>query len=425
VYVARLAGIAVFDPNGDQVGRVRDAVVVLRANGQPRVIGLVVEVPGRRRIFVPITRVTAIDHGQVITTGLLNMRRFEQRAGETLVLGDLLDRRVAVSETGASAVVVDVAIERTRMRDWMVAKLAIREGAGGFRRRGATRIVEWDAVTGLTAPQAAQGAANLLAALDQMRPADLAGVLHELSPKRRSEVAAALDDERLADVLEELPEDDQVEILGNLEAGRAADVLEAMGPDDAADLLAELPDAQAESLLALMEPDEAGPVRRLLAYREDTAGGMMTTEPVILGTQTTIAEALAHVRNPDLSPALAAVVYVCRPPLETPTGKFLGMAHIQALLREAPSSLVSGILDSDIAPLRPDVSLAAVTSHLATYNLVAAPVVDENLRLLGAVTVDDVLDHLLPEDWRIIDTDAATGAAAAPLRSRTGRPDGA
>ena len=122
-------------------------------------------------------------------------------------------------------------------------------------------------------------------------------------------------------MLEELPEDDQVEILAALEAERAADVLEEMAPDDAADLLAELPPETAEALLALMEPDEAEDVRRLLSYDEDTAGGMMTPEPVILPPDATVAEALAHVRNPDLSPALAAQVYVVRAPLETPTGQ--------------------------------------------------------------------------------------------------------
>jgi len=413
VFVARLAGVVVFDPNGDQVGRVRDVVVMLRlGNQQPRVLGLVVEVPPRRPIFVPMTRVTGIEAGAVMTTGTVSLRRFAQRASETLVLGELLDRRVTVAETGASATVTDVAMERTRTRDWLLTKLAVRIQDGGrVRRRGVVHVLDWDAVRGLSLPDNDQGAASLLAAFDQLRPADLAGVIHDLSEKRRAEVAAALDDERLADVLEELPEEEQVEILSTLEEERAADVLEAMGPDDAADLLAELPKADAERLLELMEPGEADPVRRLLSYSEDTAGGLMTTEPVILPPTATVAEALAHVRNPDLSPATASQVYVCRPPTDTPTGRYLGVAHLQRLLREPPASLISAVVDTDIAPLGPDVPLHSVTSYLATYNLVAVPVVDADDRLLGAVTVDDVLDHLLPAGWREGESavDAVTG----------------
>jgi Mg/Co/Ni transporter MgtE len=127
---------------------------------------------------------------------------------------------------------------------------------------------------------------------------------------------------------------------------------------------------------------------------------MMTPEPVILGPDATVADALAHVRNPELTPSLAALVYVCRQPLETPTGKLLGAAHIQRLLREPPSTLVAAALDESMDPLRPDASLDEVAAHLATYNLVAAPVVDDEGRLLGAVTVDDLLDHMLPEGWR-------------------------
>ncbi len=413
VYVARLAGLPVYDPNGDQVGKVRDVVVMLRQGTQPpRVLGLVVEVFTRRRIFLPMTRVTSVDAGHVITTGLVNMRRFEQRPTEVLVLGEMLDRTVTIHETGTTAVVFDMAMEQWRTRDWVLSKVAVREGAKRFRRRrGQSHVLDWIDVSGFAQMEEGQGATHILAAFESMKPADLAGVLHELSPKRRKEIAAALDDERLADVLEELPEDDQVEILAGLDTERAADVLEEMSPDDAADLIAELPTDTAERLLTLMEPDEAEDVRRLLTYEERTAGGLMTSEPVILPADATIADALAHVRNAELSPALAAMIYVCRPPLETPTGRFIGVGHIQRLLREPPSALVSVALDTDLDGLRPDDSLHAVSKYLATYNLVAAPVLDDEGRLLGAVTVDDVLDHLLPDDWREPDQQEVDGHA--------------
>ncbi len=404
IYVARLAGVGVFDPNGDPVGKVRDVVAAPRPDGQPpQVLGLVIEIQLRRRIFVPIGRMTSADADAVVlSTGSVNLRRFEQRPGEALVLGELLDRKVIIAETGTPATVVDAAMEQTRTRDWVLTKLAVREHTGGRlgRRRGHIRQVDWTDVEGLSLPEDGQGAEHLLGVLATLRAADLAHALQDLPEKRRQEVAAALDDERLADVLEELPEESQVAIMTKLADERAADVLEAMNPDDAADLLHELPDNEQERLLQLMEPQEAAPVRRLLIYPQGTAGGLMTSEPIILPPDATIAEALARVRNPDITPALASQVYVCRPPSATPTGRFLGLAHIQRLLREPPSVLVGGVVDDDLAPLRPDTPLPVVTRYLATYNLVAAAVVDDNDRLVGAVTVDDVLDQLLPDDWR-------------------------
>jgi flagellar motility protein MotE (MotC chaperone) len=401
----------VFDPNGDQVGKVRDVVAALRGESRPpRVLGLVVEVLGRRRIFLPMTRVTSVDSGQAITTGLVNMRRFQQRSTETLVIAELFDRTVTISETAQKGVVFDIAMEQSRTRDWTLTRVAVQYGTKRFGRRGQTQVLEWFEVTGLIESEVGQGAANLLAAIDSMRPPDLANMMHELSPKRRAEVAAALDDERLADVLEELPEDDQVEILGQLASDRAADILEEMSPDDAADLIAELPPDTAEQLLQLMDPDEAEDVRRLLSYEEHTAGGLMTTDPVILPPDATVAEALARIRMAELSPSLASTVYVCRPPLETPTGKFLGIGHFQRLLRVPPSSLVSGVIDTDIEPLRVDAPLEEVTRLLAAYNLVASPVTDDHGHLLGVVTVDDVLDHLLPENWRDRNADASVEA---------------
>jgi Mg/Co/Ni transporter MgtE len=192
-----------------------------------------------------------------------------------------------------------------------------------------------------------------------------------------------------------------------------------MNDDDAADLLRELPTDDQERLLEFMEPDEAAPVRRLMTYGEYTAGGMMTSEPVVMLPDATVAEALALLRNPDLTPALAAQVFVVRPPQATPTGRFLGTAHFQRLLRVPPSSLVSGVVDTDIDPLSPEASLQQVTRHLATYNLVAAAVVDDRDRLLGAVSVDDVIDHLLPEDWREADEDEAGSPANASPNGRS------
>ena len=401
VFVARLIGLSLFDPRGDQVGKVRDFVVSLWAGvTQPRVLGMVVEVFGRRRIFVPMTRVTQIDSDQVVTTGLLNMRRFEQRPSEALVVGELLDREVVVRETEARGHIYDVAMEQARNRDWVLSRVALVEPGRGLRRRGQTHVAEWNEVSGLIASAPGQGATHLLGTIAEMRPADAANVIHALPRDRRIAVASALTDERLAEVLEELPEEDQVEILGVLDSERAADVLEEMSRDDAADLIAELPPETAEELLELMEPEDAEDVKRLLSYADHTAGAMMTVEPVILSPDATIADALAQVRDPNLSTSLAALVYVCRPPLEPPTGKLLGVAHIQRLLREPPSTLVAGALDDSLDPLRPEFSTDQVAAHLARYNLVAAPVVDPDGRLLGAVTVDDLLDHILPDNWR-------------------------
>lgn len=406
VYVARIAGLTIFDPNGDQVGRVRDAVARIAVGARPpRVVGLVAEVPLRRRIFLPIGRVLSIDADAVaLGSGTISLRRFSKRTGELMVLEDLLDRQVTIIDSGQPAVVVDIAMECDRGGEWSLGRVAVREHTGRLTRRGHLHQLDWAEVSGLIGAPEAQGTASLLAMIEDMRPADLANMLQDMPDARRNEVAAALDDERLADVLGELPEHDQVEILNALDLDRAADVLEEMDPDDAADLLAELPKPNQDELLDLMEPEEASPVRRLLAYSPGTAGSLMTSEPVVLPPDATVAEALARIREQQLPPAVAAQVFVARAPTATPTGRYLGVVHFQRLLREPPAALVGGVVDR-MDPIQPGTSVAEITLRMATYNLVAVAVVDELDRLVGAVTVDDLLDHLLPRDWR--DRDAS------------------
>ena len=416
VFAARLAGCLVFDPAGDRVGKVRDIVVVYRTSAPPRVVGLVVEIPGKRRVFVSITRVTSIGAGQVITTGLINVRRFEPRGGEVRIIAEILGRQVTFADGSGTAVIEDVAIVQAPSGLWDVAQLFVRRpktSASPFAK-GATQFATWEEVHADASSGAPQSAEQLIATYTDLKPADLASSLLELPEERRVEVATELPDERLADALEEMQEADQVELLRSLDDEHVAAVLDQMQPDDAADLIAQLPESDREHLLELMEPEEAQDVRMLLNYAPNSAGGLMTTEPVILSGDATVAEALAEIRREELAPALGAAVCVTMPPYEPPTGRFLGVVHYQALLRYPPHERLSALVDTALEPVHVDASIAEISRTLASYNLVSIPVVDDANRLVGLVTVDDILDHLLPDDWRARDAeDAALRRAAA------------
>src|ERR1700752_1331223 len=267
VYAARLAGMVVLGPDGESLGRVRDVVISISiVRQQPRVLGLVVELLTRRRIFVPILRVTAIDPSAVtLSNASVSLTRFAQRPGEVLVLGQVIETRVRVDDpdvpelAGIDVVVVDLGIEQSRTRDWMVTRVAVRP-LRRLGRRSNVHITDWHRVQGLTPSGLAmpdQGVAQLLEQFQGQRPIVVADAIRELPDKRRFEVLNALDDERLADVLQELPEDEQADVLKQLKTERAADVLEAMDPDDAADLLGTMTPDDAEVLLDRMDPEDS------------------------------------------------------------------------------------------------------------------------------------------------------------------------
>ncbi|WP_454044894.1 magnesium transporter MgtE N-terminal domain-containing protein [Corynebacterium sp. Marseille-Q2516] len=410
MYAGRLAGMVVRGPDMDAIGRVRDVVVTIRPYGQSsRALGLVVELATKRRIFVPMLRIAGIEPGEItLATGSVSMRAFHTRTGELTIMSDLVGSKVHTDDPdlidlhSRAVEITDVELERTRTRDWVISKVAVFGNKARFGRSREVYAVPWNYVHGITAAGVGMTdtLAETIAAFEDMHPADVANYLHELPSSQRNRLANELNDDRLADIIQEMPDERQAELLETLDIERAADVLEEMDPDDAADILQELPDNKAEVLLELMDPEESGPVRRLMSFSPDTVGALMTPEPLILSPQTTVAEALALARDPELPTSLASLIFVVRPPTATPTGRYLGCVHLQKLLRDPPSTLISGILDPDLPPLYANDTQETAARYFATYNLVCGPVIDADNHLLGAVAVDDLLDHLLPEDWR-------------------------
>ena len=389
IFTSRLRGRPLLDSDGLTIGRIRDVVIMPSGSEPPRALGLVVTLQ-RRRIFVNLGQIAEISiDGAHLRGGAVDLDRFTRRTGEILA-SELYGQHV---EDGT---IVDVAISPAEYQraGWAISDLAVSHGRS-LLHRGPT-IVPWDHHPELfnTGPLDEQ-----LADLRELQPADLATAVEGMPPSRRSQIAAALDDEQLADLLEEMPEQDQIRLLDALDLERSADVVEEMQPDDAADLLAEMSPEQRERLLTAMESVQAADLRRLLRYNPTTAGGLMTSEPLIVTPDTPVAEVLARIRNPDTPVTSAAQVYVCEPPMVTPTGRYLGSVGFQRLLRRPPSTLVGHCVEASVF-VRPDLPERDLAARLAAYNLVSVAVCDDDGRLVGAVTVDDVLDHLLPADWR-------------------------
>ncbi len=394
-FVSRLVRLSLIDGDGAAIGRVDDLVVVPSRPGEPpAVLGFVAAVD-RRRIFVNASKISEIHlSGVRMVKGTVELRRFQARDGELAVRADLLGKRIG------GEVVNDISITATPLSPhaWEVADVAL-ASSGILRRRRVGRIVTWRDLPTLW--DTGRHIDRQVAELRDMHGSDMAEKLTRMPLEQRRRVVEAMEDNEVADLLEELPEDEQVRLIQRLEPERVADIIEEMEADDAADLLAELSYKDREDVLEAMEDDGEAEMRRLMAYEPGSAGGLMTPDPLILTPDVTVGEALARLREHDVAQVLAANVFVTEAPTETPTGRYLGMVGFQRLLRVPPGQVIGEALDSEAPePVAPDLSDDEVARRLATYDGLALPVVDRAGRLLGAVTVDDVLDRVLPVGWR-------------------------
>ena len=401
IYAFRIMRLPLLDAGGAPIGRLEDIVLV--GGRSPRVVGFVAT-SQRRRIFVNAGRVATLDNdGARLRSWDLDLNPFKPRSGEIMLGRQVIDRRLPGSAPDER--VSDVALRAAtdgRHHWWEPAKvrLARQSVIGGvMRRRPSYRLVDVTEVPQLFDLEAGTELAAEAVRLRDMHPSDVAGVVRALPHGQRKLLAEAMDDERLADLLEELPENEQLRIIEGLDIDRLVGVLEEMEYDDLADLLAEMPGEQRTQVLEAMDEEDADVMRRLLSYDDGTAGSLMTPDIVILGPTATVAEALAEIRDPEWLSSIAAQVFVTQPPFKPPTGAYIGVVHFQRLLREPPAMEIGRCIEAT-PTITPDASEREVAERLASYNLLSIGVCDDAGRLLGAITVDDVLDRTLPTGWR-------------------------
>jgi CBS domain-containing protein/sporulation protein YlmC with PRC-barrel domain len=393
LYAFRIMRLPLLDAGGQAIGKINDIIVVPgRGTEAPKVLGFVAT-SQRRRIFISATRISTLDNaGAQLKSWDINLTPFRTRTGEQLLGKDILDKK------HGDEIVSDIALvhHAGKTSSWQISKVRLSK-RGLLSGRAGHRLVDWHEVSALFAPSTAIAAEA--ARLRDMHPSDVATIIRALPTEQRRQLADAMDDERLADVLEELPEDEQLRLIENLDMERLTSVFDEMEYDDLADLLGQMGIDQRTKVLDAMDDEDAETMRQLLSYPAGTAGSLMTPDIIVLGPDATVAEALAHIRDPERLVSIAAQVFVAHAPHYPPTGTYLGVVHFQRLLRERPSLSLKQCLDNEptIDPMLTDRDVA---KRLASYNMLAVGVCDSNGRLLGAVTVDDVLDNALPADWR-------------------------
>jgi CBS domain-containing protein/sporulation protein YlmC with PRC-barrel domain len=409
LYLSQVIGRPVRDQQGEPIGTVADLLVAL-GDRYPPVTGLVVETDRRRRIFLPWSDVASFDAaGATLRTGTIDIGKFTQRPHELMLFADLQDKQIVDIDGRKVVRVNDLRLDEIEGKLHLVA---VDVGAAGLLRRLGLegpfrtlarrvdwalpeRYIDWEDVDPLESSIASIRLRVPHKGLRELHPADLASIIDELAPRDRAGILASLDDEIAADAIEEMEPDTQVEVLEDLEPGRAADILEEMSPDDAADLIADLSDTARDRILPLMEQEEADEVVQLLGYPEDSAGGIMTTEFIAIPATLTAAETIERLR--ELEPDAETIYYIY---ITDEDGRLVGVLSLRDLIVAPPAATVRDFMHPEPVAVGVLADQDEVAQVVARYNLLAVPVVGDDGRLAGIVTVDDAIDTVLPTAWK-------------------------
>jgi magnesium transporter len=442
-YLSQVRGRPVRTGQGDRVARIKDLVArleALNAKGEasleayPPISGLVVDIE-KRPIFIPWNQIRSLGpQGAQLSSARIDLRPFERREGEVLLARDILDKqlididgrrvirandlqlyyadgtvRVTSVDVSGQALLRRLALGHLFSRvDGLARPPAVSIGARLRRHRSSpAKLIEWRDIEPLKA-----GVPDVRLRLSHERiarlhPVDIARIADELSYKEGAEIIESLDDETAADALQEMDEVRQADIVENIDQERAADILEEMDPDEAADLLADLDETQQKELLRRMDPEDAEDVEELLAYDENCAGGIMTTDFISVPDRLTVNDVIAFMREMEDAPDVIDYLYVVEE--EHPAtnwqelaqqdgGKLLGVVSLRDVVLSPGDRLLGDLMKTDFAWVQTDDDRETAARMLADYNLLALPVLDDQDRVRGIITVDDAMELLVPDE---------------------------
>jgi Mg/Co/Ni transporter MgtE len=347
--------------------------------------------------------------GATLQTTTIDIDKFRQRPDEILLRADLMDKQIVDIDGRKVVRVNDLRLDEI---EGSLRLVAVDVGAVGLLRRlgleggvrtlarnlsvrVSERYIDWEDVDPVETSIASVKLRVPHKGLAELHPADLASILDQLAPRDRAGILASLGDEAVADALEEMEPDTQVEVLEDLARERAADILEEMSPDDAADLVADLDQETRDEILAHMEREEVEEVQELLGYPEESAGGIMTTEYIALEEHLTAAQAIDRLR--ELEPDAETIYYVY---VADEEDRLVGVLSLRDLIVAQPDTVIRDVMIREpvaVGVLADQEEVAEVVAH---YNLLAVPVVDDDGRLVGIVTVDDAIDTVIPTAWK-------------------------
>ena len=392
------------DRGGESLGRLSDVIVRLRGAELPVVTGLIAAVGGRE-VYVPIEQVSSIG-GEVLklTSAKLDLRRFDRREGEVLLRSDVLGHRLIDVERAHLVRAADLELER-RDGEWVLTGVDIRRKArrwlglgGGPRESDDHTFREWARFEPLIGHTGSALLRGPFARIRRLKPAQIADLLEEASREEETEILGQVhaDPELEADVFEELDEDLATRLLGARTDTEIAEVLARMRADDAADAIAELPQRRRQPVLDLLPPGQRTKVLTLMGFNPTSAGGLMGVDFLAVPAGVSVQQALDAVsQSASLQPEALTSVHAL-----DERGRLSGVARLVSMVQADPSACLSDVYDDDPVRVGADTDVVDVAVLMSDYNLITIPVVDDRRRMIGIITVDDVLEVTLPDDWR-------------------------